>query len=131
MVWPHACVRRLTPLQAVDLPELPANAKYMHHPNQCYDWGTFGWVFMTEGIAPSSYKYFIFLNSSVRGPFLPTYLKALHTPFPADLAAYDCPSLPCPTFHHMKPSHTDESLPSSWNHVNLKFPVANQNIDGD
>lgn len=26
------------------LPVLPANARYMHHANECYDWGTFGWV---------------------------------------------------------------------------------------
>lgn len=80
VVRSHACVRRADPLQAVELPELPDNAKYLHHPNECYDWGTFGWVFTTEGIAPSSYQYFIFVNSSVRGPFLPAYLQARHLP---------------------------------------------------
>eukprot|EP00892_Ulva_mutabilis_P003130 jgi/Ulvmu1/12818/UM097_0047.1 len=59
----------------VELPELPDNARYLHHPNQCYDWGTFGWVLKTEDIDTALYKHFIFLNSSVRGPFLPPYLK--------------------------------------------------------
>lgn len=24
---------------------LPPNAKYLFHKNECYDWGTIGWVF--------------------------------------------------------------------------------------
>ena len=62
-------------LQDVELPELPSNAKYLHHPNECYDWGTFGWALKQENVQVSDYKYFIFLNSSVRGPFLPPYLQ--------------------------------------------------------
>lgn len=27
-----------------ELPQLPSNAQYVHHANQCYDWGTFGWL---------------------------------------------------------------------------------------
>lgn len=26
------------------LPRLPPNARYLHHANECYDWGSFGWV---------------------------------------------------------------------------------------
>lgn len=62
-------------MQGVDLPELPGNARYLHHPNECYDWGTFGWVLQTQDIDMKAYKHFIFLNSSVRGPFLPPYLQ--------------------------------------------------------
>lgn len=62
-------------MQGIKLPELPANARYLHHPNQCYDWGTFGWVLENQGVNISMYKYFIFLNSSARGPFMPAYIK--------------------------------------------------------
>ena len=67
-------------VQGVELPDLPDNARYLHHPNQCYDWGTFGWVLKTEDIDTAKYKHFIFLNSSVRGPFLPPYLKVRPVP---------------------------------------------------
>eukprot|EP00892_Ulva_mutabilis_P010141 jgi/Ulvmu1/749/UM010_0123.1 len=62
---------------AVALPELPrdAVARYVRHSNECYDWGTFGWVLKTQAINTDAYQHFIFLNSSVRGPFLPTYLQ--------------------------------------------------------
>jgi hypothetical protein len=62
-------------LQEVELPVLPSNAKYLHHPNECFDWGTFGWALEQEKVQVKDYKYFIFLNSSVRGPFLPPYLR--------------------------------------------------------
>lgn len=26
------------------LPEMPANVHTVHHANECFDWGTFGWV---------------------------------------------------------------------------------------
>ena len=58
------------------LPQLPSNARYVHHTNACYDWGTIGWLMSTGRIEPAKYRYFIFLNSSVRGPFLPAYTKA-------------------------------------------------------
>lgn len=57
------------------LPQLPPNARYLRHPNQCYDWGTIGWVFAMGQADPQQYKYFIFMNSSVRGPFIPPYAK--------------------------------------------------------
>jgi hypothetical protein len=37
-----ACARFL---QHPELPMLPPNAKYLFHKNECYDWGTIGWVF--------------------------------------------------------------------------------------
>lgn len=77
-------------MQGVKLPELPSNARYLYHPNQCYDWGTFGWVFDTQGVDPTAYKHYIFLNSSVRGPFLPPYLQ-VSTPAAAAGRCHDQP----------------------------------------
>ena len=28
-------------------PELPSNARYIEHPNECFDWGTIGWLLST------------------------------------------------------------------------------------
>lgn len=56
-----------------DLPTLPSNARYTTHENKCYDWGTFGWAMQTGKVDTSKYKYIIFMNSSVRGPYLPPY----------------------------------------------------------
>ena len=55
------------------LPALPAHAKYVHHANRCYDWGAYGWILNSGMVNIHMYRYFIFINSSVRGPFLPTY----------------------------------------------------------
>lgn len=57
------------------LPDLPPNAKYLFHANYGYDWGTFGWVLRTENIRVEDYMYYVFLNSSVRGPIVPPYLQ--------------------------------------------------------
>ncbi len=63
------------------LPQLPRNARYVFHENKCYDWGTFGWVFDEGKINASLYKSIIFMNSSVRGPFLPPYFPVSFHPF--------------------------------------------------
>jgi hypothetical protein len=71
------------------LPKLPLNAHYIHHENKCYDYGSVGWFFsqFTTGnphndkvlpkdmkkIDLKKYKYFIFMNSSTRGPYFPPY----------------------------------------------------------
>ncbi|KAL6766934.1 hypothetical protein ACKKBG_A37960 [Auxenochlorella protothecoides x Auxenochlorella symbiontica] len=61
------------------LPTLPANVRLVRHPNSCFDWGTFGWVIGTKHVDTARYRYVLFLNSSVRGPFLPPYWpRALH-----------------------------------------------------
>lgn len=62
-------------MQAGPLPELPGNARYVRHENRCYDWGTFGWALGSGRVNTEGFKFFIFLNSSVRGPFVPPYLK--------------------------------------------------------
>ncbi len=38
------------------LPALPANARYVYHPNECYDWGTVGWLLQSGLVQPSKYK---------------------------------------------------------------------------
>lgn len=35
----------LTSLTDPRLPRLPPNARYVLHENECYDWGTYAWVF--------------------------------------------------------------------------------------
>lgn len=67
---------RVCCLQKVPLPELPSHAKYVHHQNECYDWGTYGWLLRGSGhVDYTAYRYFFFINSSVRGPFLPAYAR--------------------------------------------------------
>lgn len=75
--WPHCCRRRSTPtLQKAKLPELPPHAAYVRHQNECYDWGSYGWVLLQTGLVSiAKYRYFFFVNSSVRGPFLPAYAR--------------------------------------------------------
>jgi len=55
------------------LPTLPSNAHYVQHENKCFDIGTIGWFLSIGMIDKNRYKYFIFLNSSVRGPFVVSY----------------------------------------------------------
>eukprot|EP00798_Chlamydomonas_sp_ICE-L_P028092 gene28092-31200_t len=59
----------------VDLPLLPPHAKYVFHENECYDWGTFGWLLRSGHVDIRKYLYFIFMNCSVRGPFYPSYAR--------------------------------------------------------
>lgn len=59
--------------EAPQLPSLPRHARYVHHNNSCYDWGTYGWALEAEIVDTSVYAYIVLINSSVRGPFLPPY----------------------------------------------------------
>ena len=69
-------------LQLDKLPTLPSNAKYVQHKNECYDWGTFGWLLLKSGhVSPSKYKYIVLTNSSVRGPYLPPYVPVRSSVF--------------------------------------------------
>ncbi len=72
-------------------PQLPSNAWYVKHENKCFDFGTVGWFLRkhlkeTKKRDVKSYKYFIIMNSSVRGPFFTPYyvslLKADETRYP-------------------------------------------------
>jgi len=62
-----------TPVDESRLPRLPSNAHYLQHENECYDIGTFGWFFSQNIVNTTLYKYFIFMNSSIRGPFFVPY----------------------------------------------------------
>ncbi|CAF1401867.1 unnamed protein product [Adineta steineri] len=82
-----------TNIKESKLPKLPKNAQYIHHENKCFDYGTAGWFFsvFTTGnpykneilskdnkkIDIRKYKYFIFMNSSTRGPYFPPYYLSL------------------------------------------------------
>jgi hypothetical protein len=55
------------------LPILPSNAHYIQHENKYFDISTIGWFLSSGIIDRSRYKYFIFLNSSVRGLFIVSY----------------------------------------------------------
>lgn len=66
----------LCAVQKAKLPQLPPHAAYVRHPNECYDWGSYGWVLLQTGLVNmAKYRYFFFVNSSVRGPFLPAYAR--------------------------------------------------------
>lgn len=44
-------------LASLALPDLPANGRYMHHANECYDWGTYAWALDELGAdSVASYK---------------------------------------------------------------------------
>ena len=65
------------PVNESRLPPLPSNARYIQHENKCMDIGTMGW-FMSQNITnTTAYKYFFFMNSSIRGPFYPPYFETL------------------------------------------------------
>lgn len=59
-------------------PQLPTlhgiRAKYLLHENECFDWGAFGWAIRNGFVRVTKYTHFVFVNSSVRGPFVPTYM---------------------------------------------------------
>ena len=63
-----------------ELPPLPSNARYVLHANECMDIGSIGWLLRLPPSHPdhvdsARYRYFIFMNSSVRGPTLPAFLE--------------------------------------------------------
>lgn len=49
------------------------NVRVLPRPNECYDGGSMGEVLRTHPELLAAYKYYLLLNSSVRGPFLPRY----------------------------------------------------------
>jgi hypothetical protein len=61
------------PVNESMLPTLPPNAHYIQHENECFDFGTFGWFLESKIVDIKSYKYFIFMNASIRGPFFASY----------------------------------------------------------
>lgn len=55
---------------SIQIPDMP-NIKIMRRENIHYDFGAYD--FALNNIDIKKYKYFIFLNTSVRGPFVPIY----------------------------------------------------------
>ena len=56
-----------------DDPDFPSNVRLIVHENRCFDWGTYGWALKQRASAQRDPRYFVFVNSSVRGPFMPVY----------------------------------------------------------
>ena len=64
-------------------PELPIELEtnpsvtIVRQKNSCFDLGTVGWILGSHNttVDISKYTYFVWLNSSVRGPFMPGYLR--------------------------------------------------------
>ncbi|GAM90102.1 hypothetical protein ANO11243_081420 [Dothideomycetidae sp. 11243] len=55
------------------------NIRVIQRDNTCMDLGAYGEVFRAEPELATRYKKFIFLNASVRGPFLPMWSEACWT----------------------------------------------------
>ena len=55
---------------AIEFPKLK-NLRVVRQENTCFDFGAWGKVL--NQVAPKTYSFFIVLNSSIRGPFLPKY----------------------------------------------------------
>lgn len=53
--------------------QLPRNVQLLRVGIRCYNAGTVGWVLQNAGLDLSRFQYFVWLNSSVRGPFLTAY----------------------------------------------------------
>ncbi len=59
-------------------------ARVILRPNTCYDWGAWGWVLRPRslgggGLVRPHHRYFLLVNSSVRGPFVPPSAHAAAT----------------------------------------------------
>lgn len=54
---------------------VPSKTIVLHHVNECYDTGSVGWAMKQPSVAArlDDYDFFIVLNSSVKGPFLPPF----------------------------------------------------------
>lgn len=53
-----------------------ANVRIVQRANRCYDGGAIGEVLRAHPELGRLYKYFVLMNSSVRGPFLPRYYQS-------------------------------------------------------
>lgn len=51
------------------------NVRFMKTDNECYDLGAVGKALLTLQERLKSYEFVIWLNSSVRGPFIPLFLR--------------------------------------------------------
>lgn len=61
--------------ELVDIPiSIPDHIEIVRPPNRCFPAGLVGWVLRNSEIDTSRFKYFVWLDSSVRGPYLPAYM---------------------------------------------------------
>lgn len=63
----------------VDFPKLP-NIHIIFVPNKNYDYGGYTWL-INKVIPISLYDNFVFLNCTVRGPFLPSFITSWTDPY--------------------------------------------------
>jgi hypothetical protein len=61
--------------------DLPSNVEIIRATGRCYNFGTIGLVLKDKETDLSPYKYFIWMDSSVKGPFKPLYLDNDNTPW--------------------------------------------------
>lgn len=54
---------------------IPSNIRLVFHENRCFDMGTFGELLDKKLIDLTESEYVVIMNSSIRGPFLPTYVS--------------------------------------------------------
>jgi hypothetical protein len=59
----------------IDIPKL-ANVQVLERENTCFDIGAWGIGLKHLQAQLAKFSFFIFMNASVRGPFLPTYAEA-------------------------------------------------------
>ena len=57
------------------LPALPNNAEFAFYQHDCYTWGNYGWLLKSGQVHFDKFSHFIFIDGSVRGPYLPLYAK--------------------------------------------------------
>jgi translation initiation factor eIF-2B subunit epsilon len=70
------------PRVAAALAHAPPRVTVLHRINACYDWGAFGWALGQQAAKRKKYKFWVMLNSSVRGPFPgPSALATPPTPW--------------------------------------------------
>lgn len=62
-------------MRLVDLSKLPSNVALIYRENTCFDGGAVG-ILLESYPKLWTYRYFVLVNSSVRGPFLPRYFPS-------------------------------------------------------
>ena len=40
-------------------PLLSSNARYVHHANECFDWGSFGWFLRSNWSLAARYQWYV------------------------------------------------------------------------
>ena len=61
-------------------PPFPPSVRQLVKDGECYSWGAFGWMLNSGKVNVKKYTYFVLVDSSVRGPFIPPYVPVRYTP---------------------------------------------------